>query len=49
MATTPDAVATATVDALGTKATTIWVPGRLRYVFSLLRHLPRPIYRRLPL
>jgi hypothetical protein len=25
------------------------VPGRLRFVFAVLRHLPRPIYRRLPL
>ena len=49
MATTPDAVAVATVRALDTKAHTIWVPGRLRFVFALLRHLPRPIYRRLPL
>jgi decaprenylphospho-beta-D-erythro-pentofuranosid-2-ulose 2-reductase len=49
MATTPEAVAAATVEALDTNAHTIWVPGRLRYVFSLLRHLPRPIYRRLPL
>ena len=49
MATTPDAVADATVRALGTRAHTVWVPGRLRFVFALLRHLPRSIYRRLPL
>jgi decaprenylphospho-beta-D-erythro-pentofuranosid-2-ulose 2-reductase len=49
MATTPEAVAIASVDALDTKAHTIWVPGRLRFVFAVLRHLPRPIYRRLPL
>jgi decaprenylphospho-beta-D-erythro-pentofuranosid-2-ulose 2-reductase len=48
-ATTPDAVADATVRALAGRAHTIWVPGRLRYVFGLLRHLPRPLYRRLPL
>jgi decaprenylphospho-beta-D-erythro-pentofuranosid-2-ulose 2-reductase len=48
-ATTPQAVADATVRALSGRAHTIWVPGRLRWVFALLRHLPRPIYRRLPL
>ena len=49
MATTADAVAEATVRGLGTSAHTVWVPGRLRWVFALLRHLPRPLYRRLPL
>lgn len=48
-ATTPEAVAEATANALNGRAHTIWVPGRLRAVFGLLRHLPRPIYRRLPL
>jgi len=48
-ATTPDAVASATVDALRRGRRTIWVPGRLRPVFSVLRHLPGPIWRRLPL
>jgi decaprenylphospho-beta-D-erythro-pentofuranosid-2-ulose 2-reductase len=47
--TTPEAVAEATVTALGGRAHTVWVPGKLRLVFSLLRHLPRPLYRRLPL
>jgi decaprenylphospho-beta-D-erythro-pentofuranosid-2-ulose 2-reductase len=48
-ATTPDAVAEATVRGLAGRAHTVWVPGKLRVVFTLLRHLPRPIYRRLPL
>ena len=48
-ATTPHAVAQATVHALSGRAHTIWVPGRLRWVFAVLRHLPRPLYRRLPL
>jgi decaprenylphospho-beta-D-erythro-pentofuranosid-2-ulose 2-reductase len=48
-ATTPEAVATATVAALAGRAGTIWVPGRLRLIFAILRHLPRSIYRRLPL
>jgi decaprenylphospho-beta-D-ribofuranose 2-oxidase len=49
MATTAEAVAEATVSALGGSAHTIWVPGRLRLVFALLRHLPRAAFRRLPL
>jgi len=49
MATTPEAVADATVRALSTAAHTVWVPGRLRLVFALLRHLPRAVFRRLPL
>lgn len=28
---------------------TVWTPGILRYVFSILRHVPRPVFRRLPL
>jgi decaprenylphospho-beta-D-erythro-pentofuranosid-2-ulose 2-reductase len=48
-ATTPEAVALATVAALSGRAGTIWVPGRLRLIFAILRHLPRSIYRRLPL
>ncbi len=48
-ATTPEAVASATVAALAGRAGTIWVPRSLRLVFALLRHLPRGIYRRLPL
>ncbi|MGA2929720.1 MAG: SDR family NAD(P)-dependent oxidoreductase [Solirubrobacteraceae bacterium] len=48
-ATTPEAVADATVRALPGRARTIWVPGQLRFVFAVLRHLPRVIYRRLPL
>jgi decaprenylphospho-beta-D-erythro-pentofuranosid-2-ulose 2-reductase len=49
LATTADAVAEATVRGLAGGAHTIWVPRGLRYVFAVLRHLPRPIYRRLPL
>jgi len=47
--TTAQAVAEATVGALGSRAHTIWVPGQLRWLFVILRHLPRPIFRRLPL
>ncbi len=48
-ATTPDAVADATVKALASGRRTVWVPGILRVVFSVFRHLPGPIWRRLPL
>jgi decaprenylphospho-beta-D-erythro-pentofuranosid-2-ulose 2-reductase len=49
MATTPEVVAEATVQALAGRAHTVWAPGRLRAVFMALRHVPRPVYRRLPL
>jgi decaprenylphospho-beta-D-erythro-pentofuranosid-2-ulose 2-reductase len=49
LATTADEVADATVRALAGRAHTIWVPGRLRPIFIVLRHLPRRLYRRLPL
>jgi decaprenylphospho-beta-D-ribofuranose 2-oxidase len=49
MATTPEAVADATAKALSGSAHTVWVPGRLRLVFAVLRHLPRAVFRRLPL
>lgn len=48
-ATTPAAVAKATAAALRSGKRTIWVPGALRYLFSAFRHLPAPIWRRLPL
>jgi decaprenylphospho-beta-D-erythro-pentofuranosid-2-ulose 2-reductase len=47
--TTPEVVADTTVRALSGHAHTIWVPGRLRFIFAVLRHLPRAVYRRLPL
>jgi decaprenylphospho-beta-D-erythro-pentofuranosid-2-ulose 2-reductase len=49
MSVTADEVALATVQALAGRAPTIWVPGRLRFVFAILRHLPRALFRRLPL
>ena len=48
-ATTPELVAAATSRALRHGDHTIWVPGVLRYVFAVLRHLPRAVYRRIPL
>jgi decaprenylphospho-beta-D-erythro-pentofuranosid-2-ulose 2-reductase len=49
LATTPDKVAEAIVDGVAKGAHTVWAPPALRYVMSVLRHVPRPIFRRLPL
>ncbi|WP_446751046.1 SDR family NAD(P)-dependent oxidoreductase [Streptomyces sp. CLV115] len=46
---TPDAVAEAIVTGLRRRSETVWVPGSLRAVMSALRHVPRPLFRRLPL
>jgi decaprenylphospho-beta-D-ribofuranose 2-oxidase len=47
--TTAEAVAEATVRALDGHAHTVWVPAQLRLLFAVLRHLPRALFRRLPL
>lgn len=47
--TTPAAVAEITVAGLRKGKRTVWAPPVLRLVFSLLRHVPGPIFRRLPL
>jgi len=49
MSTTPEAVADAIVTGLARRSNTVWVPSQLRYVMSVLRHTPRPIFRKLPL
>jgi decaprenylphospho-beta-D-erythro-pentofuranosid-2-ulose 2-reductase len=49
LATTPEAVAEAVAKGLRAGSRTIWVPGPLRFVFMILRHLPGPVWRRLPL
>lgn len=49
LATDPDSVADAIVAGLGRGSETIWAPAPLRYVMSVLRHIPRPVFRRLPL
>ncbi len=46
---TPDQVADAVVDAVAKRRELVWVPGSLRAVMSGLRHVPRPLFRRLPL
>ncbi len=49
MSTTPDSVAEATVAALTAGRTVVWVPAPLRIVMAVLRHVPTPVFRRLPL
>ena len=49
LSTSPQVVADATVAALDGRRRTVWIPAALRYVFAVLRHLPGPVYRRLPL
>ncbi|CAL9570074.1 decaprenylphospho-beta-D-erythro-pentofuranosid-2-ulose 2-reductase [Streptomyces sp. enrichment culture] len=48
LATTPGAVAAAIELGLRRRSETVWVPGTLRVVMSALRHLPRTVFRRLP-
>jgi decaprenylphospho-beta-D-erythro-pentofuranosid-2-ulose 2-reductase len=47
LSTTPAAVADATLRGLGAGVAIVWVPSTLRWVMSVLRHLPRPVFRRL--
>ncbi|WP_328434109.1 decaprenylphospho-beta-D-erythro-pentofuranosid-2-ulose 2-reductase [Streptomyces sp. NBC_00425] len=47
--TTPEEVATAVELGLRRRSETVWAPGVLRAVMSALRHLPRGLFRRLPL
>lgn len=48
LSTTADAVADAVATNLTRGTRTVWVPGALRYVMAVLRHLPRAVFRRLP-
>jgi decaprenylphospho-beta-D-erythro-pentofuranosid-2-ulose 2-reductase len=48
LATTPEAVAAATVAGIAAGKDVVWVPPVLRYVFALFRHLPRRLWRKLP-
>jgi decaprenylphospho-beta-D-erythro-pentofuranosid-2-ulose 2-reductase len=49
LSTTPEAVAEAIVDGLARGDEVVWVPRVLRWVMAALRHLPRALFRRLPL
>jgi decaprenylphospho-beta-D-erythro-pentofuranosid-2-ulose 2-reductase len=47
--TTADAVAREIVRGLARGSDVVWAPPVLRVVMSVLRHVPRPLFRRLPL
>ena len=49
LSTDADAVAESIAAGLRRGAHTVWSPGPLRFVMSALRHLPRPVFRRLDL
>jgi len=46
---TPEQVARAVVAGVTERRDLVWVPTPLRVVMSGLRHVPRPLFRRLPL
>lgn len=48
LSTTPEGVATAIELGLRRRSEVVWVPGALRMVMSGLRHMPRAVFRRLP-
>jgi decaprenylphospho-beta-D-erythro-pentofuranosid-2-ulose 2-reductase len=49
LSTTPEAVAAVVVDAVRKRRELVWAPAPLRLVMSVLRHLPRAVFRRLPI
>jgi decaprenylphospho-beta-D-erythro-pentofuranosid-2-ulose 2-reductase len=49
LAVEPRDVAAAIVAGVADGSELVWVPGRMRAVMSVLRHVPRPVFRRLPL
>ena len=49
LSTTAEAVAAAVERGLARQAEIVWVPPVLRLVMAVLRHLPRAVFRRLPL
>jgi decaprenylphospho-beta-D-erythro-pentofuranosid-2-ulose 2-reductase len=48
MSVTPEQVAEVIVDTVAKGREQAWAPAQMRFVMSVLRHLPRPIFRRLP-
>lgn len=48
MAQTPEQVGAAIVNAVRKGRESIWVPDQMRLVMTVLRHLPRIVFRRLP-
>ncbi len=48
LSTTPEKVAEIAVDAVSKGRELVWAPAPLRAVMTVLRHIPRPVFRRLP-
>lgn len=48
MAQTPEQVASAIVDGVRKGKEQVYAPPQMRWVMTVMRHLPRPIFRRLP-
>lgn len=48
LASTPEEIAAAIEIGLRRRSEVVWVPGALRLVMSALRHVPRALFRRLP-
>jgi decaprenylphospho-beta-D-erythro-pentofuranosid-2-ulose 2-reductase len=46
LATTPEAVAEAVAGALASGKEIVWVPNAFRYLMTVFRHLPRPLWRK---
>lgn len=49
LATTPEAVADAIVSGVARGAEVVYVPRSLRLMMAVVRHLPRPLFRKIPL
>ena len=49
LAQTAEQVAEIAVDAIGKGRELVWAPAPFRYVMSALRHVPRPLFRKLPI
>lgn len=49
LSTTPEAVARALVGAVRNRQSIVWVPGSLRWIMVVLRHLPRAVFNKLPI
>ncbi|MGH4023208.1 MAG: KR domain-containing protein [Pseudonocardiaceae bacterium] len=45
---TPEQVADVIVDSVAKEREQAWAPAQMRLMMSVLRHVPRPIFRRLP-
>ncbi|WP_232661072.1 decaprenylphospho-beta-D-erythro-pentofuranosid-2-ulose 2-reductase [Pseudonocardia sp. TRM90224] len=48
LSTTPEAVAAVVVDAVRKRRELVWAPAPVRVLMSVLRHLPRAVFRRIP-